>query len=91
MPVQVGDMVRLRIRSGDQEDWPELAELEEYRVYRVNGILYREEEMIEIDGFDTLVYLDEVVEIVNDNINDQLDDSSEALTDFIAGFLSGGA
>lgn len=89
-PVRQGDFVRLSLRPGEIETWSELAKIVEGEIYKVSRIIGIHD-MIEIEGFNTLLYPDEVVEIIGDNEPEDIVDDSQELTDFIAGFLEGGS
>lgn len=84
--VRQGDLVRLSLKPGETEVWPELAKIVEGEIYKVSRIIGIQD-MIKIEGFETLLFPDEVVEIIGENDDEDMVDDSQELTDFIGGFI----
>ena len=84
--VRQGDFVRLALRPGETKIWTELAKIVEGEIYKVSRIIGTQDR-IKIEGFETLLYLDEVVEIIGENDEEEITDDSQELTDFISVFI----
>lgn len=90
-PIQVGDSVRIKLRDGVKDSNAIYRRFDESCVYQVASLSqsFLGENMFNVAGGQFSFFEDEAIEIVckNDSESDQFYDNSEALTDFISGFI----